>query len=96
MVHRCPSTINIMEMAMPDGSNRNPFIAPDQLTLLDVLGRIEQDAGLSLQRRRNLRASIRTLGKLTGRDLAFLPAHPGFYRELFKDLHPEHCGLTMS
>ena len=76
---------------MPDC---NPFTTADQMTLQKVLDNIQADAGLPLQRRRNICSSIRTLGKLMGRDLGYLPAHPGFYREFLKQLHPEHCGLT--
>ena len=42
------------------------------------------------------RARIRALGKLKGKGLRYLPAHPGYYRTFFKGLHPEHCGLTLS
>ena len=31
-----------------------------------------------------------------GKDLQYLPAHPGFYRPFFKQLHPEQCDLTES
>ena len=49
-----------------------------------------------MQRRRNLCSSIRSLGKLMGKDLQYLPAHPGYYRPFFKQLHPEQCDLTES
>lgn len=81
---------------MPDGSSRNPFTAADQLTLSDVSERLESDEHLSLQRRRNLCSSIRALGKMVRRELRYLSAHPKFFREFLKDLHPEHCGLSRS
>ena len=81
---------------MPDGSSFNPFTAADQMTLQQVLDDIQADASLLPQRRRNLCSALRGLGKLMNRDLAYLPAHPGFYRSFLKDLHPEHCGLTAS
>ena len=85
-----------MEGIMPDGSYRNPFTTSEQTTLLRVLEQIESDECLPLQRRRNLSSSIRALAKLMGKTLDFLPAHPGFYRDILNDLHPEHCGLTES
>ena len=81
---------------MPDGSTRNPFTSAEQLTLADVLFRIEVDPVLEPQRRRNLCSAIRGLGKLIGKDLRYLPANPGFYRPFFKRLHPEHHGLSKS
>lgn len=79
---------------MPDGHSLNPFTTPDQPTLGQVLDAIEADKALPLQRRRNLCSSLRTLGKLMGRDPRYLPGHPRFYRDFFKHLHPEQCGLT--
>ena len=79
---------------MPDGSTINPFTTADQMTLANVLERIDSDESLSTQRRRNLCSALRGLGKLMNRDLSYLPPHPGFYRSIFKGLHPEHCGLT--
>ena len=81
---------------MPDSPQKNPFMADDQMTLADVLEKIAADVVLDPQRRRNLCSAIRALGKLMNRDLSYLPAHPGFYRKMFKDLHPEHCGLSKS
>ncbi len=81
---------------MPDGSNRNSFTISNQMTLSEVLLRISLGAGLTPQRRRNLCSALRGVGKLMNRDLSYLPAHPGFYRPMFKGLHPEHCGLTKS
>lgn len=81
---------------MLDPSSRNPFMSADQTTLADVLAKITDDTALTPQRRSNLRASLRALGKLMGRNLAYLPASPGYYRKTFKGLHPEHCGLTRS
>ena len=79
---------------MPDGSNRNSFTISNQMTLSEVLLRISLGAGLTPQRRRNLCSALRGVGKLMNRDLSYLPAHPGFYRPMFKGLHPEHCGLN--
>jgi len=79
---------------MPD--NRNPFMTNDQLTMAAVLQKVEADTALKSQRRRNLCSAIRALGKLMDKDLSYLPAQPGYYRKLFKELHPEHCGLSRS
>ncbi len=79
---------------MPDGHSLNPFTSAEQPTMRQVLEAVASDRTLPLQRRRNICSSIRTLGKLMGRDLGFLPAHPRFYRDFLKGLHPEHCGLT--
>ena len=81
---------------MPDGSARNPFTSADQLTLADVLFRIEADPVLEPQRCRNLCSAIRGLGKLIRKDLRYLPADPGFYRPFFRRLHPEHSSLSKS
>ena len=81
---------------MPDGSTINPFTTADQMTLANVLERIDSDESLSTQRRRNLCSSIRSLGKLMGKNLQYLPAHPGYYRPFFNQLHPEQCDLTES
>ncbi len=75
---------------MPDGQSLNPFTTPEQPTLQQVLDTIESDTTLPLQRRRNLCSSLRTLGKLMERDLRYLPAHPGYYRNFLKTRHPEH------
>ena len=80
-----------MEGNMPDGAFLNAFTTAAQPTLQDVFDAIGADEGLTPQRCRNLLSAIRSLGKLMGRDLGVLPAHPRFYRDLFKDLHPEHC-----
>jgi hypothetical protein len=85
-----------MEAKMPNECPRNPFMSADQATLIDVLAKITDDTALTPQRRGNLRASLGALGKLMNRDLANLPASPGYYRKMFKGLHPEHCGLTRS
>ena len=81
---------------MPDSPQKNPFMADDQMTLADVLEKIAADVVLDPQRRRNLCSAIRALGKLMNRGLSYLPAHPGYYRKMFKGLHPEHCGLSKS
>ena len=81
---------------MPDGALFNAFTTDAQPTLQDVFDRIGADEGLPPQRRRNLHSAIRAVGKLMARDLASLPAHPRFYRDLFKGLHPERCGLSWS
>ena len=77
-------------------SDRNPFVATDQPTLADVLRLIEADLRLPGQRKRNLCSAIRAMGKLMGKSLDYLPAHPGYYRDFLKGLHPEHCSLTPS
>jgi site-specific recombinase XerD len=85
-----------MEGTMPDTTEHNPFMSDDQMTLADVLDQIAGDTTLPQQRRRNLRSAIGAVGKLMDRDLTFLPANPGFYRKMFKGLHPEQCGLSKS
>ncbi|MBT3358813.1 MAG: site-specific integrase [Rhodospirillales bacterium] len=79
---------------MVNGSDRNPFTTAEQLSLQDVIERIQKDDGLEVQRRRNVCSAIRSLGKLMGKDLRYLPADPSFYRAFFKKLHPQQCGLT--
>lgn len=81
---------------MPDQKESNPFMTDEQMTLADVLEKIAANGDLKPQRRRNLCSAIRALGKLMNRDLSYLPAHPGFYRKMFKKLHPEHCDLSKS
>lgn len=81
---------------MSDKNEINPFMADDQKSLADVLEMIAADANLKPQRRRNLCSSIRALGKLMNRNLSYLPAHPGFYRKMLKELHPEQCGFSKS
>ena len=76
-------------------TDRNPFTATDQPTLADVLRQLEIDPHLERQRKRNLCSAVRGLGRMMGHDLSYLPAHPGYYRDFFKGLHPEHCGLTL-
>ena len=56
---------------MPNPSQKNPFMADDQMTLDDVLERIAADTELDPQRRRNLCSAIRALGKLMNRDLSY-------------------------
>jgi integrase len=81
---------------MSDNSEINPFMTHDQMTMADVLERVAASVDLKPQRRRNICSALRALGKLMNRDLAYLPAHAGFYRKMFKELHPEHCGLSKS
>jgi len=85
-----------MESDMPKNSETNPFMTEDQMTMENVLESVAADADLKPQRRRNICSAIRALGKLMNRNLSYLPAHPGFYRKMFKELHPEHCGLSKS
>jgi integrase len=85
-----------MEPPVTDKINRNPFTIADQMSLSDVLLRIEAEESLPLQRRRNLCSAIRSLGKLMDKDLSYLPANPSFYRKMFRNLHPERCDLTDS
>jgi integrase len=85
-----------MEAKMVNGSDRNPFTTAEQLSLQDVIERIDMDEGLAVQRRRNVCSAIRSLGKLMGKDLRYLPAEPGFYRPFLNRLHPQQCGLTKS
>lgn len=85
-----------MEDDMSDKNETNPFTSDDQMTLADVLEMVTDDAELKPQRRRNICSAIRALSKLMSRNLSYLPAHPGYYREMFKELHPEHCGLSKS
>jgi integrase len=84
-----------MEAAMPNGMIANPFTTTNQTTLQQVLEMIEADNSLHLQRRRNICSALRTLARIMGKSLAYLPAYPGYYRPFFKGLHPEHCGLTL-
>lgn len=81
---------------MSDKNESNPFMNDDQMNLNDVLEKVSADTELEAQRRRNIRSSIRALGNLMNRNLSYLPAHPGFYRKMFKDLHPEQCSLSKS
>ena len=81
---------------MSDKNEPNPFMSDDQMSLADVLKLIEANMELKPQRRRNISSSIRGLGNLMNRNLSYLPAHPGFFRKMFKELHPEHCGLSKS
>ena len=53
---------------MPGRDSLNPFTTPDQMTLRDVLEKIEADANLPVQRRRNLCSAIRTFAKVVGQD----------------------------
>jgi len=85
-----------MECTMPNLTGTNPFMNDDQMTLADVLDLIAADTELKPQRRRNLCSAIRVLGRLMNRDLTYLPANAGFYRKMFRGLHPEHCGLSKS
>ena len=81
---------------MPNNDEANPFMADEQMSLADVLEKIATDTELKPQRRRNICSALRAMGKLMNRNLSYLPAYPAFYRKLFKELHPEHCGLSIS
>ena len=81
---------------MTNGTDRNPFTTAEQLSLQDIIERIDMDEGLAVQRRRNVCSAIRSLGKLMDKDLRYLPADPGFYRPFLNRLHPQQCGLTKS
>ncbi len=75
---------------------RNMFTAADQPTLAQVLDAIASDTALPAQRRRNLCSSIRGTGKLVGKPLEAIPASVSFLRNIYKNLHPEQCGMTLS
>src|SRR4051812_14985489 len=57
-------------------------------TLAWVEARIQADGNLPLRRRQELISALRMMGRALKRDLADIPAHPGFIRENLKGFSP--------
>jgi hypothetical protein len=57
-------------------------------TLADVLGAVRVVASLILNRRRDLTSAIRSVGRMSRRPLAGLPAQPRELRVILDGLHP--------
>lgn len=85
-----------MSTDFPSRSPRNPFVAPDALTLQDVLGQVLAGENLSQTRRRDMASAIRTLGKALNQPLSALPAHPTFLRGRLEGFSPAAAGITAS
>ncbi len=78
----------------PQPLKRNRFLSEADLTLADVLGRLERDEELSPTRRRDLCSAVRRTAQLLNRDPAMLPARIGALRHGFNGVHPGHAGVS--
>lgn len=78
----------------PQPLKRNRFLSEADLTLADVLGRLERDEELSPTRRRDLCSAVRRTAQLLNRDPAMLSARIGALRHGFNGVHPGHAGVS--
>lgn len=72
----------------------NLFVSPDHATMAEVIDFVGADGTLSLQRRRNICSSIRTLARVLGMKPDGIPAHVVFLRGMFDRIHPEQSGIS--
>ncbi len=75
---------------------RNPFTAPDALTLSDVLDRLGAPGDLTERQRADLRSAVRTVGRALDRPLTELPAHPEFLGRRLRQINPAAVGMRKS
>ena len=74
--------------------SRNPFVAPGQRSIADVIGRVALDSSLPKTIGQNWCWGLRTICRAAGKDPASVPAHPDFLRRLMKSAAPAAIGLT--
>ncbi len=72
----------------------NPFAAPGEPTMADVLRRIEAESSLDAVRRHNLCSSIRSFARLLSLELSNMPAHPNYFRGMVKRFHPKQANIS--
>ena len=72
----------------------NPFADPRLPTLADIRDRIGVAAGLSSRQQTDLCSALHTVGRVLGRRLDELPAHPTFLRPKLADVAPARHGLS--
>ncbi len=77
-------------------ATRNPFTAPDALTLSDVLDRLVAASDLTERQRADLRSAVRTVGRALDRPLTELPAHPEFLGRRLRQINPAAVGMRKS
>jgi len=64
------------------------------VTLADVLRRLEADAGLEAQRRREMESAVRTVSRALGADPSLIPAEPRHLRPKLAKLTPAMAGVS--
>jgi hypothetical protein len=70
------------------------FVPPDIPTFAGLLERVQNDPGLAVQRRADLRSALRSFARLMGQEPTMMPALPALYRRRLKELHPAVTGLS--
>jgi len=74
--------------------SRNPFTAPGQLSIADVIRLVSADATLPKATRQNWCWALRTLCRVAGKQPESVPAHPDFLRRMLKKAAPTAAGLS--
>jgi hypothetical protein len=75
-------------------TSRATFFPPDQTTLADLIARIRADSTLPPAVRQNWSWAIRLVGRLAGRDVAAISAHPDHLRRVLAQLSPGGAGVS--
>ena len=74
--------------------SRNSFAASAQLSLADLIGRIEETTEIPKTTRQNWCWALRTIARVAGKDPEAIPAHPDFLRRLSAKSAPIAAGLS--
>ena len=77
-----------------DQMDRNPFMAPGEASLAELLQRIEGDARLTATRRRDVASALRSLGRILALPLTAIPANPMWLRARLRRFHPQQVGIS--
>lgn len=78
----------------PNEPSTNPFIAEDGLMLSDVIKRLDDVAGLSTTRRRDLKSAIRAIARLVNKSPETTPANINWLHVRLRRVHPSQHGIS--
>ena len=81
---------------MPDGTPpNNPFLIDANLTLAEIIERVEQTGQpISKTRRRDILSDLNTIARLIGRPASSIPASIEGLREALASIHPAQAGIS--
>jgi hypothetical protein len=72
----------------------NPFASRDEMSMQEVLQKIERDHELPLQARQNICSAIRRLERFGNLPLSAIPANLGFIRRMLAKVHPKMIDIS--
>ena len=67
--------------------NQCPLLGPDELSMAEVLVKLDKDDNLSAARRRDLRSAVRRYAELVNRDPVNLRAHARDIAQRFRHIN---------